>query len=203
MDCHPVGYLRQPIPCGQRDKRLPTRIPWAADTGIYGNPDFKLEKYLSLLESWVHMLDTCLFATAPDVVGDWAATLNRSQPVLARIRQIGYPVALVTQDGATVSEIPWDDIDGIFTGGSTSWKLSEDAFSIITEANRRNIWTHMGRVNSWRRIKAAMAGGYKSVDGTYVAFGPDLNSVHIVNWIGQLKHQPPLLLEGTINGRTD
>ena len=41
-------------------------------------------------------------------VGDAAATLTRSAPMLPRIRALGYPAALVAQDGLEHLAVPWD-----------------------------------------------------------------------------------------------
>jgi hypothetical protein len=155
---------------------------WAADNGCYTlGDDFVLDEYLEWLDSFSYDARlSCLFATAPDVVGDWSATLERSRPVLAEIRRLGYPAAIVIQDGATVDSVPWDEIDAVFVGGSTEWKLGADAEAILTAANELGIWSHMGRVNSIKRmIEAARMGAY-SVDGTLLVFGPAANRPRIV-----------------------
>ena len=167
-------------------------VVWAADTGIFGKNPFSLDRYMDKLGSWSTAIDRCVFATAPDVVGDWEGTLKSSLPVIPTIRAMEYPVAIVLQDGATVETVPWDDIDAVFTGGSTEWKLSEEAYQLVKEAKFRGLWTHMGRVNSYRRLKAAALSGYDSVDGTFVVFGPDVNSVALIGWMSSLAVQPNL-----------
>ena len=52
-------------------------------------------KYLAWLSARIAHAPRCAFATAPDVVGNGAATLARSLPMLERIRALGYPAALV------------------------------------------------------------------------------------------------------------
>lgn len=146
---------------------------WAADNGRFTAPhEYSDAKYLAWLRKMRPYADRCLFATAPDVVGDAAATLAMSAPLLPQIRAVGYPVALVGQDGMTADMVPWDAIDALFIGGTTKWKLSEDAFALVAEANQRGKWTHMGRVNSWRRFRTAAAAGYDSADGTVLRFDP-------------------------------
>lgn len=167
-------------------------VVWAADTGIFGTNPFSLDRYMEKLGSWSTAIDRCVFATAPDVVGDWEGTLKSSLPVIPTIRAMGYPVAIVLQDGATVQTVPWNEIDAVFTGGSTDWKLSEEAYQLVKEAKSRGLWTHMGRVNSYRRLKAAALSGYDSVDGTFVVFGPDVNSVALIGWMSSLAVQPNL-----------
>lgn len=150
-------------------------LPWAADNGRFRSPhEYTDEKYLMwLLEMKMRgHLERCLFATAPDVVGDAAATLELSAGMYYPIRTLGYPVALVAQDGLTESMVPWERIDALFTGGSTQWKLSEEAYALQREAKQRGKWTHMGRVNSWRRFSAAASAGYDSADGTVLKHDP-------------------------------
>ena len=94
-----------------------------------------------------------LFANAPDVVGDWDETLDRSGPWLLHLAALGYPPAIVLQDGATVDTVPWAAIEAVFIGGTTEWKLSPDAAELAQAARRRGKWVHMGRVNSLKRLR--------------------------------------------------
>ena len=57
-------------------------------------------------------------------------------PVLDELR---LPVALVAQDGLEELEIPWEQINAVFIGGSTAWKLGADAAAIAAEAKRRGL----------------------------------------------------------------
>ena len=164
---------------------------WAADTGSYKHPErFDEKMYLT----WLANRDpqTCLFATAPDVPYDMNATLAKSLPLLPKIRALGYKAGLVAQDG--VGELPWSEFDALFMGGTTKYKLSEDAYELVAEARRRGKWTHMGRVNSWSRLKAAAISGYQSADGTLAAFGPDKWTPMILEWAHALRRQPWLAL---------
>ena len=168
-----------------------SRVMWAADTGCFGQPDkHDDEAYLVWLAKRDAHADRCLFATAPDVVGDAAATLARSLPMLPEIRALGYRAALVAQDGLEAMDVPWDAFDCLFIGGTTPWKLSEAAYALAREADERGKWTHMGRVNSWRRLKAAAVSGYDSADGTYIKFGPDLLLPRVQEWVKTLRREP-------------
>jgi len=198
LACSGVGLLCQP---GYRIypwDGFPHGIPWAADTGIFGAAKFSLERYMRMLRQWADRQEDNLFATAPDVVFDWPATLKRSLPVLDAIRQLGYRAALVVQDGATPDQVPWNEIDVVFTGGSTRWKLSEDAYKIIAEAKSRGVWSHMGRVNSLRRLRAAKIAGYDSADGTYVKYGPTHNAQKVLGWMADLELQPSMYFPSVI-----
>jgi hypothetical protein len=150
---------------------------WAADNGCFTLGDrFQLDQYLRWLDSFtVEAKRQAIFATAPDVVGDWAATLERSQPTFELIRTAGFPVAVVLQDGATPATVPWSDVDAVFVGGSTDWKLSGQAAELMAAADELDKWVHVGRVNSTRRIVATAEMGAHSVDGTLLIFGPNQN----------------------------
>ena len=117
-------------------------------------------------------------------------------PVVPIIRAMGYRAALVLQDGATPETVPWREIDAVFTGGSTAWKLSEDAYRLIAEAKHRELWAHMGRVNSLRRLRAADVAGYDSADGTFLTWAPDKNTKRMGRWFENLNIQPSLSLKG-------
>jgi len=173
-----LGFIDTPA---QGNKR-PSGVVWCADNGCFGKGYPGDDKWLGWLEKNAHDASTCLFATAPDVVGDAPATLARSLPFLPKIRGLGYPAALVAQDGLEDLDIPWDAFDVLFIGGSTEWKLGHHARKIIRKAKARGKWVHMGRVNSERRYKYAHELGCDSVDGTYLTFGPDTNLPKLLAW---------------------
>ena len=164
---------------------------FAADNGCFVQSDkYTDEGFLR----WLDKLDrnSCLFASAPDVVGDAIATRARAYPMLSKIRKLGFKAAYIIQDGETAEMIRWDDLDAIFIGGSTEYKLSQCAADITKEAKRKGKWVHMGRVNSFKRIQYAEAIGCDSVDGTFLVFGPDKNEKKLRSWLDQLKTQPML-----------
>jgi hypothetical protein len=110
--------------------------PWAADTGMFSHPEsFALENYLAWLSN--KPTDTNLFATAPDCMGDASATLQLAIPAFNPIRDLGFRVGFVAQDGQEVLPVPWSDFDCLFLGGTTAWKLSEAAYRLSEEAQRR------------------------------------------------------------------
>ncbi len=164
--------------------RVPAAGPWAADNGCYTEKvPFDLGRYLAWLKRHQHAAARCRFATAPDVVADAAATWRRSSHVLPLIRRLGYPAGYCAQDGIDPTTLEWDAFDALFVGGSTAFKLAESTYALVAEAARRGKWTHMGRVNSGQRFRAAAMAGYDSVDGTILAFGPDTNISRVRNWL--------------------
>lgn len=139
-------------------------LPWAADNDAYSG--FDEPRYWKMVEAIAqrrrHLL---LFVTAPDVVGDATETLRLFRVWAPRLRALGLPVGYVLQDGATVETVPWDEVDCVFVGGTTEFKLSETASTIVHAAQNRDVWCHMGRVNTRKRIQYAKSIGIDSVDG--------------------------------------
>lgn len=166
---------------------------WGADNGCFAAPHkFRLDQYLAWLVERQPYTASCLFATAPDVVGDAKATLERSRYVLPVIRALGFKAALVAQDGLERLTVPWETFDVLFIGGTTTWKLSEHAYGLVAEAKDRGLWAHQGRCNSLKRLRAAAISGYDSADGTFLKFGPDVNLPRVERWLAELRRQPPL-----------
>ena len=171
---------------------------WAADNGCFNQGEsFDLARFYRWLEAMAPARATCLFAVAPDVVGDATATFVRSIPELPRIRALGYPAAFVAQNGLEDGPVPWDAFDALFVGGDTPWKLSEAAYGICAAARERGKWTHMGRVNSRQRLLAATAAGYDSADGTHSSFGPDKRLPQLIRWVEECGRRPGLLAGNT------
>lgn len=175
-----------------------SNTPWAADTGCFKHPErFDLIAY----EEWLSVTmgayrATCLFATAPDRVGDPEATLRVAAQALLVLREIGYRPALVAQPGLVPKRVPWDYIDALFIGGGrTAWMFSSAAHALVIEARERGKWVHMGRVNSRKRLVQAQAFGAHSSDGTYLAFGPDVNTPKMERWIAHTRRAPTLVME--------
>ena len=175
---------------GDRQRLLSTGIVWAADNGCYSQGDkFVLSEYLAWLDLHFEGESKCLFATAPDVVGDARATWERSKDVLPMLAELGYPPALVAQDGLEQFDVHWDSFDALFIGGTTEWKLSQAVRDLITAAKSYGKWVHMGRVNSLGRLRLASAIGCDSADGTTISFNPGRYIPEVRRWLLELSHQ--------------
>ena len=183
-----LGYIDTPA---QGNKR-PEGVAFCLDNGCFSDR-WDEAKWWRFLQGNSHAADDCLFAVAPDVVGDAFATTQRFRKWGKKIRGLGYPVAYVAQDGlenlrgrttdgGLTFPVPWGDFDCLFIGGSTKWKLGAAAREIVAEAKARDKWVHMGRVNSERRWLYAQAIGCDSVDGTYLTYGPDVNLPKLLAW---------------------
>lgn len=136
-------------------------LPWACDNGGYHGVDVR---------SFARMLDKCsgyggcLWVTAPDVLGDAPATLEnyeRWEPVL---REAGWPVALVGQDGLQPGDVPWHRVDCFFIGGSLEWKRSAAVRSLIAAAQARRKRVHAGRCGTLQRIRYFQSLGVDTCD---------------------------------------
>lgn len=144
------------------------------------------------------MLDlprTVRFVVCPDVYDPsggecHTATLERWSKYGQMIERHGHTPAFVCQVGATPRNIP--DAPVFFLGGTTEWKLGQDARAIAAEATRRGCWVHMGRVNSKKRFDTARTMRCDSVDGTYLTFGPDANLPRLLSWVHGAVAEPML-----------
>jgi hypothetical protein len=182
-----IGFLYTP----QKHNTVTSTRPWCVDTGCFSSKfTFNADVYLAYLHKWKHLRASCAFATAPDVIGNWLETLSASKPMFQPIWELGYKVALVAQDGLVNTMIPWLEIDAIFIGGTTDWKLSLQSAAICREARRRDKWVHIGRVNTLKRIAfAKFVCQADSVDGNTIAFAPSVNLPKVENWLQQCELQ--------------
>lgn len=210
---HPgVGWVITP----ESDKGIPAGISWGADCGlkVAKSTDAALvEQYIDWLEMSRYDRSRCLYAVAPDVLGDAAATWERSAPWLPLIRQLGYPAAFVAQDGFDAGAVDWSAFDVLFIGGkplvtkdtppglrrqlrSQEWKRSETGgYAAIAEGKRRGHWVHVGRVNGGPFLRSLAAAGADSADGSLLTHGPDKHWPLVVRWLDALAVQPPMPLE--------
>jgi hypothetical protein len=184
---HPMlGFMKAP----QTGYQVPLGIAWAADNGRFSAPEkYTDDGYLGWLAR--QPLEHCLFAVAPDVLADHTATIALSMPLFSRLRALGYRAAFVAQDGWREHDTPWDEFDCLFLGGTTAFKLGCGA-AAVAAARARGKWTHMGRVNSYRRLRLAAAIGCHSADGTFLKFGPDVNAPRMLRWLEWLAAAPLL-----------
>jgi hypothetical protein len=167
------GWLITPRRPMTRSAKLLQAASWAADNECFSLGDrFDPERYIRFLKRVASLAPTCLFAVAPDVVADAAATLSKFPRWAQAIKKLDLPVALVAQDGLENLAVPWDSLDALFIGGSTEWKLGEMARMLVAEARRRGKWVHVGRVNSQVRLRYCIHLGVDSVDGTEWAINP-------------------------------
>lgn len=144
-------------------------MAWGADNGAF-TASFDPEGFVTWLDTMRPYRATCLFVAVPDVVGDSGATLQRWHEWQQRL--IDWPLAFVCQDGQKPHDIP-TDCAAVFIGGTTAWKLGEQARACIAWAVENGRHVHIGRVNWWRRYAhfRAMPGSDSfTCDGTRTRF---------------------------------
>jgi hypothetical protein len=180
-----IGLMLTPF--SQRNsKNSPHEWLWAADNGCFAER-WDETTWIKWLEGFTEP-NKALFATVPDVVADHDKTVSRWHEYHHAVSSRGYKPAFVLQDGADMASMPWDTMGCLFIGGTTQFKLSDTARAFCTEAKSRSIWVHMGRVNSLKRMLIAKEWGVDSTDGTYLAFGPDVNTPKLVSMVQRIKN---------------
>lgn len=166
------------------------RAPWGADNGQYTASKKGIAFDAARAELWrawlaSHERRDAAFVTLPDVlewhevdgalipIGNLDATLELSSKHLDSVLELGFTPALVLQDGMTsLEEFPrWRELGAVFVGGSDEFKAGPEVERLVASANARGLWTHVGRVNSWRRFARCIALGADSADGTFLKFG--------------------------------
>ncbi len=180
-----IGLIASP-----RDGHREPGVRWCADNGSFAG-NYKGDGFYL---GWLARRDNpelCEFATAPDVLCDPAGTLDLSLPVFPKIRALGLPAALVAQNGLEDMAVPWDEFDCLFLGGGTEWKLGPAAEKLTATAIEHGKRVHMGRVNSFIRLKYAASIGCDTADGTFLAYGPRKNLPQLLRWLDEVD-QPSL-----------
>jgi hypothetical protein len=159
---------------------------WAGDNDVYSG-NYDEAKFLEFLERMTPHAERCLFIAAPDVMSDAPATLARFPHWQEVIGLFGFKAALVLQDGMEALTLP--DCEAVFVGGSTEWKLSDAATTLMRQARERGAWVHVGRVNSLKRCLWAHHYGADSVDGTHTTYYGDFGLKNIEWWLTEVEHR--------------
>lgn len=189
----------------------------AIDNGVFSKAtQFDADDFIELIEKAANdpaIKAKVQFVVAPDAVGDAVKTLELYKQWEPGISALGLPVAFVAQNGLEdhLDEIPWDKIDTLFVGGTTEWKEGDVGqgddksktpaeqdkdpryqryLSIFEEAKRRGIPTHVGRVNTFRRMDGVHKWGWdaSTADGTMLAYGEDKNWPQLASWLDYFNH---------------
>lgn len=167
--------------------RLVDGARWALDNGCFSDR-WTPERWSATLDQHADRAADCLWAVVPDVVADAEATDRMWARWWSAPMRRGYRLAYVAQNGCRY--IP-AGASAVFLGGTTEWKLGPEARAVAALAKRLGKWLHMGRVNSLRRLRYAASIGCDSVDGTFLAYGPDRNLPTLLRWL-RLAHEPTL-----------
>jgi hypothetical protein len=157
------GFLASAVKNRNSKDELQVAPKWMLDNDNF-NGKFDPKKWIKFMLEHERHIGTCVGVTIPDKVGDALTTLRNFSKYYQIVRDLGYPVAFVTQDGITPEMTPWDCFDTLFIGGTTDHKLGWEAGDMIATAKHLGKWVHVGRVNSEKRIKQFWFAD--SVDGT-------------------------------------
>lgn len=147
---------------------------WAADNGCFGS--FDADQFRRMLDVIAEAPQKPRFVVVPDVVCDHRATVERFLEWSREFTQRGIPRAFVLQNGIEEHPpefgVPWGCVDALFIGGDNAFKFSAWTAAAVHLAKGAGIWTHMGRVNSVRRLEYARRIGCDSCDGSGMARFP-------------------------------
>lgn len=195
---HPaLGRLVQPRSWNRIDAIARSGMPWGADNDALAG--VKPDQYLRMLDQLAQAPREHLkFVAAPDavertsegIVGSWEGTLWLWRCWRPALKNRGLPAAIVLQDGATPDSVPWDELQAVFVGASTRWKLSRTAEILVRMACARGLWVHVGRVNTMGRLARVEAMGADSFDGGQFSKWP---SKYLPAFLARLEYrQQPL-----------
>jgi hypothetical protein len=181
-----IGVMLSP----RSTKHVPAGVPIAFDNCCFGDRYVGDEWLLRFLDK--QRRADVLFAVAPDVVGDAAATLTRSTPMLGSIRALGFPVAYAAQDGFDAGVVPWELLDVLFIGGTDTFKRGDAGRHAVADGLAHGKRVHMGRINSRTRLLWAAGLGCSSADGSTIRFNTGRYIPEIKRWVSEA-NQPRLL----------
>ena len=159
---------------------------YAIDNGAFAGLDEK--KFINIVNKFKNNKKE-LFIAVPDVVGSHKETIKMFYKW--RDKLTDYNLGFVAQDGMTINDIP-NEVQAVFIGGSTEFKLGQTAYAIMQTAKEKGLWVHMGRVNSLKRIKYAYNSNCDSVDGTKYAMFDKVHLKKALDYINSLQKQIPL-----------
>jgi hypothetical protein len=185
-----VGHLIVPRQWSDPDNLVLQMGRWAMDNGCFTGLD--AGAFMRMLYAFRHK-PGCLFVTVPDVVADAAETRYLWKFWSPIVRAAGHRPAFVAQDGLLPHQVPWGEMGALFIGGSTNYKESTAAASLMAMAKARGLWVHVGRVNGRRRYGLMLECGADSIDGTGFSMAPDTNIPLAREWHAASAQQPKLI----------
>lgn len=176
------------VPTGIKEGRL-----WAFDNECFRRP-FDYDRWLAHWHRLFPYSKRCLFVVVPDRPFDagetlalwdyWHHKLRRQLDRFDNCKRSGAHVhkpwlglAFAAQDGQESLRLP-DEADWVFIAGSTEWKLSDAAASVMQRAWDAGMYIHVGRVNSqkryrhFRQLADRLDLDIVSCDGTAARFHP-------------------------------
>ena len=167
------GQLRTPL-----TKYAYADVTYAVDNGAF--TEFHKDRWLRLIEQAKQNKDKLLFVTMPDIVG----SARRTSELFDLFKIADIPKALVLQDGIENVDIPWNELEAVFIGGTDRFKESRSALDCCRTAKMLDKWVHVGRVNTIRRLDKFI-GIADSIDGSGIS-----RYTHMLNNLIQFLKNP-------------
>lgn len=156
-------------------------LPYALDNGRFSawekNTVWDEARYMALL-AWAQLSgQNPVWAVVPDVVTDREATLKEWERWLPILKPYGWPLAFAVQDGMMPDDVP-DEAAIVFVGGSFEWKWRTawqwcEAFPRV----------HVGRVNTYSKLRHCERLGAESCDGTGWSRGDKRQLDGLYKWL--------------------
>jgi hypothetical protein len=154
--------------------RVPRDIPLACDNGAWGAFNGKRAWDAHLFVRMMNAVGRDVaWVVVPDVVGNAVASLALTRAWLPWCLDNCAKVLVAVQDGMAEEDVApmLGPRVGVFVGGSTEWKL-RTLRAWVRLAARLGAYSHVGRVNSAKRIAACADAGADSADGNSVVMFP-------------------------------
>jgi hypothetical protein len=157
--------------CTNRSELPPRRHPWFYDNGAFSDwksgKEFDAEAFkkgLEFIQQYDRKPD---FIVAPDIVAGGQGSLERSVAWRERVQLVA-PAYLAVQDGMRegVVEKALGLFDGIFIGGTLSWKVKTGE-AWVNLAHAQDKPCHAGRVGTKNRVRWALRVGIDSIDSCF------------------------------------
>lgn len=129
---------------------------WSGDVGALVNNSTLSVKLVnfSALPDWLGKMQPfrsrCLWIAGCDVLFNAQDTYDAYHEFRPYFRD--WPLAYVAQNGSEDLPIPEDAV-AVFIAGTTAWKESYEALSVIERAQRLGKKVHIGRINWWDRYR--------------------------------------------------
>lgn len=187
-----LGALVTPNSANSLARVAGWEIPWAIDNAAFDHRRFSPAAFVDLCRRAADCAVPPLFVTVPDQVGNHECTAYLFERWARHLIGLGLwgrlPWAFVAQDGLEdPDDVPWDDIDCLFVGGSDEYKEHDVWTDIVPAAQERKKHVHVGRVNGMRRLRLCMSGDADSVDGSSLSRFPMTHIPRFIEAIGDIE----------------
>jgi hypothetical protein len=151
---------------------------YAIDNAAFSQ--FREDLYFKLLDT-SQKYSKPIFCVSPDVVGCHDRSLALWHYYYPRLKEYGFPIAFVAQNGCEPKLVP-KNADWVFVGGLDPWKQEN-----IHKYAAMNIPCHVGRVNGIGRLKYCESLGVDSIDGTGWMRARDKKFYDLMDYFGREK----------------